>query len=168
MSTSRVRVVLGPPGTGKTTFIMGEIDRLLQAGVDPSEIGFYSFTTAACMVARERAADRFNLDPDGPELTNFRTIHSQAYRLIGRDSGAVMKDKHWKEFGEWAHCQFTDADGMSSSDPFLFPTLRSDGDRLRHIYNLARLCRCSIGCAMMKSGNMADELSPAQVERYAQ
>jgi DNA helicase-2/ATP-dependent DNA helicase PcrA len=159
---SRIRVVLGPPGTGKTTFIMGEIDKLLHAGVDPSEIGFYSFTRAACNEAKERAADRFGFDPEGHEFTHWRTLHSQAYRLIGRDHGSVMKHEHWKELGEWACLHFTDCDTMQSADTFMLASLSTDGDKLRYVYDLMRLCKLSIDATLLRAGE-AGELFSASV-----
>jgi superfamily I DNA/RNA helicase len=165
---SRVRVVLGPPGTGKTTFIMGEIDRLLQAGVDPSEIGFYSFTRAACNEAKERAATRFGFDPDGPAFTHWRTLHSQAYKLIGRDHGAVLKAEHWKEFGEWARLQFSDVDGLQPTDSLMLPALATDGDKLRHIYDLMRLCRLSIDATLRRVGEAGEAFSVSVIAAFIQ
>ena len=166
--SSRVRVVLGPPGTGKTTFIMGEIDRLLQAGVDPSEIGFYSFTRAACNEAKDRAATRFGFDPEGQEFTHWRTLHSQAYRLIGRDHGAVMKHEHWKELGEWACLQFTDCDTMQSVDTFMLASLATDGDKLRHVYDLMRLCKLSIDATLLRVGESGEMLSYDVIASFIQ
>ena len=36
-------VVLGPPGTGKTTTLLKEVDKYLKE-TDPNRIGFFSFT----------------------------------------------------------------------------------------------------------------------------
>ena len=160
-------MILGPPGTGKTTTILNEIDRLLSHGVDPSEIGFYSFTRAACEEAKNRAADRFGLDPDGPDLANFRTIHSQAFRLIGKDHGAVMKDASWQAFAEWARCRFTPPGVHEPTDNLMLPALVTEGDKLRHVYDLARLCRCSISKAMLRAGTSVETMSVDQVERFA-
>jgi DNA helicase-2/ATP-dependent DNA helicase PcrA len=165
MSTS-VRVVLGPPGTGKTTFILGEIDRLLRAGVDPSEIGFYSFTRAACNEAKERAADRFGFDPDGPAFTHWRTLHSQAYRLIGRDHGSVMKHEHWSEFGEWANLSFSDVVGIQPHDSLMLPAIATNGDKLLHIYDLMRLCRLTIDATLRRVGEAGEAFSSEVVAAF--
>ena len=160
-----IQVILGPPGTGKTTTIMNRIDALLASGVPANEIGFYSFTKAACREAKDRAADRFNLDPDGPELDNFRTIHSQAFRFVGRGRGTVMIDRHWKQFSEWSRCQFSETDMMGGEGLFL-PVLVTDGDKLRHIWDLVRLCRCSPAKAMLRVTGI-ENVSESDVLEFA-
>ena len=69
--------VLGPPGCGKTEFLMREMEKYLAAGVDPTQIAFVSFSRKAIHEARERAMTRFNLD--AKQLRNFRTLHSTGF-----------------------------------------------------------------------------------------
>ena len=52
----RVKVVIGVAGAGKTSYAMGEIERLLHEGVKWNQIGFLSFSRAACREAAERAS----------------------------------------------------------------------------------------------------------------
>ena len=38
-------IVIGPPGTGKTTFLKNKVDEIIKAGkAQPNEIGYFSFT----------------------------------------------------------------------------------------------------------------------------
>ena len=38
-------IVIGPPGTGKTTFLKNKVDKLInEEGVQPNEIAYLSFT----------------------------------------------------------------------------------------------------------------------------
>ena len=39
-------IVLGPPGTGKTTTLLNEVDKYLKQ-TDPDKIGYFSFTQKA-------------------------------------------------------------------------------------------------------------------------
>jgi superfamily I DNA/RNA helicase len=55
------RLILGPPGTGKTTYVLNEIESLLAKGVAPDKIAFVSFTRKAIGEAVDRASDRFSL-----------------------------------------------------------------------------------------------------------
>ena len=52
-------IVLGPPGTGKTTTLLNEVDKYLKQ-TDPDKIGYFSFTQKAAYEARDRAMSKFN------------------------------------------------------------------------------------------------------------
>ena len=71
--------IFGPPGTGKTTTLLDFVDRALEQGAAPQEIGFLAFTRKAAREAKERAAKRVDLNPDH-DLPFFRTLHSLAFR----------------------------------------------------------------------------------------
>ncbi len=85
---------LGPPGTGKTQTLLGEVERLIKAGTRPDRIGFMSFTRQAV----NEAVARTKKDPD--EVPYFRTIHSLCFRLCGLSTSAVMGHAEYAELGE--------------------------------------------------------------------
>ena len=73
--------VVGGAGTGKTSRLLGLMEKNLVTGMDPLDIGFVSFTKAACREAAERAGERFGIKPHVLEQQGwFRTIHSICYR----------------------------------------------------------------------------------------
>ena len=41
---SHTQVILGPPGTGKTSTLLGLIEDELESGTQPESIGFFTFT----------------------------------------------------------------------------------------------------------------------------
>ena len=48
-------IVIGPPGTGKTTFLKDKVDKLISGGhCRPDEIGYFSFTVKAAEEIRDR------------------------------------------------------------------------------------------------------------------
>ena len=44
-------IVVGPPGTGKTTFLLSQVERYLESGTNPSKIGYLAFTKKAATEA---------------------------------------------------------------------------------------------------------------------
>ena len=91
--------IFGPPGTGKTTTLLNMVEKSLEAGITPSQVGFFAFTKRAANEARDRAAQRFDLDPE-KDLPYFRTIHSLAYRLMGVKENQLMSGQNYKELSK--------------------------------------------------------------------
>lgn len=91
------KLVLGPPGTGKTTTLLEIVDSRLSAGVPPERIAFLSFTRKAAEEARDRACVKFNFDKD--QLPFFRTIHSLAYRILGVTTADLFSRDHARALG---------------------------------------------------------------------
>tara|TARA_R110000737_G_scaffold36047_8_gene55332 strand:+ start:210 stop:1733 length:1524 start_codon:yes stop_codon:yes gene_type:complete len=89
----------GPPGTGKTTTLLNQVDTLLSGGMAPNDIGYFAFTRKAAHEARDRAVARFNLDPE-KDFMYFRTLHSLAFQSLGMSGADVLGDKGLKDFSK--------------------------------------------------------------------
>ena len=51
-------IVIGPPGTGKTTFLKNKVDQIIKEGkASPNEIGYFSFTVKAAEEIRNRVTN---------------------------------------------------------------------------------------------------------------
>jgi superfamily I DNA/RNA helicase len=87
-------IVLGPPGTGKTTTLLNKVDDYLK-NTDPDKVGYFAFTQKAAYEARDRAIKKFNLTED--DLPYFRTLHSLAFRKLGIKKDQVMQQRHYRE-----------------------------------------------------------------------
>ena len=130
----RPEIILGPPGTGKTTALLDILDRELERGVAPEAIGFVSFTRKAAEEAVSRAAERFGFPRS--RFPWFRTLHSLAFRQLGLRRDDVLEGPRLQEFGAYAGVRIT---GRWSEDGTL--TGFEPGDRVIHMANLAR-ARC--------------------------
>ena len=67
-------IILGPPGTGKTTTLLNLVDEFIQQGIRPKQIGYFSFTKKAATEAANRAAKKFGLDIEN-DLAFLSLIH---------------------------------------------------------------------------------------------
>lgn len=124
--------VLGPPGTGKTTHLMEEMEKQLAKGVRPVEIGFMTFTKKAAQEATERACVKFGYGPK--DLTYFRTIHSLAYTMLGLRHGELVQRSHLQDLGKKVGLKLT---GRVDLDDDTLGGLA--GDRILFLENLARI-----------------------------
>ena len=124
-------IVLGPPGTGKTTTLLNEVDKYLKE-TDPDKIGYFSFTQKAAYEARDRAMSRFNYSED--DLPYFRTLHSLAFRKLGIKKQNVMQKMHYEDLGKKLKMKL-DYHEYDNNESGLFTT-KSD---LLRIVQLAKL-----------------------------
>lgn len=91
--------IFGPPGTGKTTYLLNTVAELLQEPVSPERIGYFSFTRKAAHEARDRARERFVELPEA-SFINFRTLHSLAFARLGVTYNMMVKDSDYRKFSE--------------------------------------------------------------------
>ena len=125
----------GPPGTGKTTTLLNQVDELLAGGMSPNDIGYFAFTRKAAHEARDRAVSRFNLDPE-KNFLYFRTLHSLAFQVLGMSGSEILGDKEVKSFGEEAGIDLSSSGFEHISDDG-FMLMKSNNPIMRAI-DLAR------------------------------
>lgn len=158
MTSTEPTIYLGPPGTGKTTTLLGVVDEELARGTEPESIAFISFTTRAANEARDRACARFGLDRK--RFWHFRTMHSLCFRALSLTSGDVLAGKRFFEFADWCGIRVT---GRAWSDDGLTEGFEV-GDRALFMENLSRI-RC-VPLRQLYDEN-DDGLSWAEVERVS-
>lgn len=139
LDESKTQLFLGPPGTGKTTTLLGVVETELNNGVDPSKIGFVSFTKKATTEATERAVKRFGIHER--DLPYFRTLHSLAFAGLGIRRGQVLQKEHYLRFGDVLGEVIT---GAGPGEDGMFGVRATRGDVMLFIDSLARTRRVSL------------------------
>lgn len=129
---STTSILLGPPGTGKTTTLLNLVDDRLKAGVAPYKLGFVSFTKKATEEAVSRACAKFKRE--AKEFPYFRTLHSLCFRQLGVSTSLLMKREHFTELGHRLGLEFSHKNAEEEEE-------LARGDRLLFLEGLARL-RC--------------------------
>jgi DNA helicase-2/ATP-dependent DNA helicase PcrA len=128
-----MNIVIGPPGTGKTSTLLGLVEENLEKGVDPTDIGYFAFTNRAADEAKERAFERFHFGNDN--LPFFRTLHSLAFQQLGLSRSQVFNEDQRKEFGNLMGLEIT---GRSSFEEGSF-AFSKKGDQILSIIEVARV-----------------------------
>ena len=96
---SHINKIFGPPGSGKTTYLLNIVEKELDSGTLPVMIGYFSFTRKASHEARDRAIAKFPNLKEATDFPWFRTLHSLAFRCLNLSTGEVMKAENYREFG---------------------------------------------------------------------
>ena len=119
------KLILGPPGCGKTYRLIQEIEEALQNGVHPSRIGVISFTRKAIEEMITRSCSQFNLE--SKDFPFMRTSHSLGFHGLGLQPEDVMKLADYKSIGEPIGLTFEKEDEMDLDDGLRTPNLGGTG-----------------------------------------
>jgi superfamily I DNA/RNA helicase len=157
-----LEVILGPPGTGKTTTLMQIVGSALDSGVRPDRIGFVSFTKAAVREAKDRAQAQYGLTD--ADLPFWRTLHSMGLALQGRAGFSLLTDKDMREFEASAGFSIAapaDEDGFARAEG----AGHGDDQILADVYQWCRARRepVPVGCSTW----LGDPVDAAQVAHFA-
>lgn len=128
----KIHKIFGPPGSGKTTYLLNLVEQELESGVPSRSIGYFAFTRKAANEAKERAIAKFNELNADTDFPWFRTLHSLAYRCLQVSNNEIMKPEHYREFAREAGLDMSVSAG---DDEFVVHT---DNPILNEI-NLARI-----------------------------
>jgi len=127
-----MNIIVGPPGTGKTTRLLSLVEEHLET-TSPDNIGYFAFTNRASDEAKSRANLKFNLDNDS--LPYFRTLHSLAFQQLGMSRSQVFNEEQRREFGNLMGLEVT---GRSSFEEGSF-AMSKKGDQILGIIEVARV-----------------------------
>jgi DNA helicase-2/ATP-dependent DNA helicase PcrA len=137
--SDKTRLLLGPPGTGKTTTLLNTVSEALAKGVEPEQIAFIAFTRKASNEAKERAVRQFGFDEE--RLPYFRTLHSLCFRLLGLDHKQLMRPKDYMAIGDILGL---DVQCKQSWEDHTTTWGGAEGDRLLFLEQLTRMRMCDL------------------------
>jgi DNA helicase-2/ATP-dependent DNA helicase PcrA len=142
-----VNILLGPPGTGKTTQLIQKVKEALDRGIPPERIAYCSFTRKAADEAGTRASAAFGFDQK--RFKYFRTLHSLAYLIMGLKPNQVMNNDNYTELGNILGLEFSGQ--YDESTERTLPYFGQLGDKCLNIYALSRAKKISIEEAWLQS-----------------
>lgn len=126
-------LIVGPPGTGKTTTLMSYLEKEVEH-LGPAAVADVTFTRDATRETLDRLGRVLGVDRD--QVPWVRTIHSMAYRLLGLTRKQTMMAKNWKEFSSRYGYEFTDS--SQPEDDTYEPPRATDDDDLRAAHDWGR------------------------------
>ena len=92
-------IIFGPPGTGKTTYLLRIVEKeLRENNVSQHRIAYLAFTNQAADEALSRAISQLNYDVK--DFSNFRTLHSLAYRELHLKDENIMSDEDYRRISD--------------------------------------------------------------------
>jgi DNA helicase II / ATP-dependent DNA helicase PcrA len=143
---NNVNKIFGPPGAGKTTYLLNVVDAELENHVPSIKIGYFSFTRKAANEARDRAIKKFPSLNAKTDFPYFRTLHSLAFHSLAVRSDDMMQAEHFKEFAAQAGIELNlsrdeELDFVKTDNPILneINLARIKGLDLRQHYNQSGL-----------------------------
>ena len=130
-------IVIGPPGTGKTTYLKNKVEELLKSGACTSqEIGYFSFTVKAAEEIRDRVMINEKISKEQVKILfpYFSTLHSLAYRRLQLQQAQIMDDNDYAELSRLTGHEYVNKMRKGNGVDIAMPTAKSE---YQDIINLA-------------------------------
>lgn len=128
----KMNLILGGPGSGKTTRLLNLMEQELSRGIKPERIGFVSFTKQAAEEAKTRAIARFGFCSD--DLPYVRTLHSLCFSKTGTRPGMMLSMKDYRKIANTLGIELVSS--MINPDDSV---TAKEGDFMIHYHNLTRM-----------------------------
>ena len=144
------KLILGPPGCGKTHTLINIVKEQLQDGVNPERIAFVSFSKKSVEEARLRASSVLDLPSD--KVPWFRTLHSIGFKWLGMKAEEVITRYDFNKLGLQLGMVFDNNTASSMTDGLL-PVSGREGNKYLELIGRAKLRKISLEDQYNDSGN---------------
>ena len=117
---AKTKLIFGPPGTGKTTYLLDILEEELKT-YSPQEISYVSFTREGAYQGKNRAFEKFDYQEE--EFIYFKTLHAIAYKELGVKHSQIISKKQLGKFNEVMNLHikgYYDSEFMNNDDMYLF------------------------------------------------
>jgi len=158
MTSQYTELIIGPPGTGKTTKLLSIVEELLERGYSSKEIGFFAFTRKAATEAVTRAIQKFGGSPR--DFPYFRTIHSLCFQQLGLTRQQVLNRDHYRELGDHLGIEIRGSMNMDGTFEGV-----SAGDKMVFLENVSRNRVQPLRDEWERADNLGIEWG--EIERYS-
>ena len=122
-------IVIGPPGTGKTTYLKKQVDYLVHNKIcSPQEIGYFSFTVKAAEEIRDRVMGKKKWSKDEMKamFPYFRTLHSLAYDRLDLKQAQIMNEYDYVFLSDHTGNEFVNRMKKGNGVDISMPTAKSE------------------------------------------
>ena len=132
-------IVIGPPGTGKTTYLKNKVQELLKSGACRSqEIGYFSFTVKAAEEIRDRIVadfeEKYTAETVKIAFPYFSTLHSLAYKRLRLRPDQIMDESDYEALSKLTSHEYVNKMRKGNGVDISMPTAKSE---YQDIINLA-------------------------------
>jgi len=131
------KLILGPPGCGKTYRLIQEIKTALENGSHPSRIGVISFTRKAIEEMIARSCAEFNLE--AKDFPYMKTSHAFGFHGLALKTTDIMNAEDYNNIGREIGLTFEGKDFTSLDGGITLPTIGGAGARYLQLDSRARL-----------------------------
>ncbi len=101
-----VTKIFGPPGTGKTYWLLNQLQQEIAGGTSVRRIGYVTFSRAAKEEAMRRAQEQLDTLVDD-DFKYFKTIHGICFAEIAMSRSHVMRTQDFMDFGKVCPVEFS-------------------------------------------------------------
>lgn len=130
-----MKIILGPPGTGKTTEMLARVENALGAGISPQSICYVTFTRKGAAEARDRAMAKFKFKEQ--DLPYFKTLHSLAFHILKMETRDIMTWSDYLVVAQMLGLTIS-SQRINTGDDTVLGQQQTKGDRLIFMENLSR------------------------------